>query len=260
MSVSLYWVVFAAVFLAVAVWESVAPLRPVPGAVERRWAQHGLLMAVTAVLLTLVMRLGPFAVALVASQRPGARLAGWPWAVSVPVTILLIDLLHYAVHWSCHHAGWLWRVHEVHHSDAGYDVSTAVRFHPLESLLSKLAVAAMVAVLGPPAAAVLASELLTVTLNLVVHGNVAWPAPVERWLRLVFVTPALHRIHHSAHAADHNRNFGQSLTLWDRLFGTFLPQSAQGADFATGLESVSEPGGPSAAALLRAPFRRPNGA
>ena len=122
----------------------------------------------------------------------------------------------------------LWRVHEVHHSDPDYDVSTAARFHPIEVVSVQGAYLAAVALLAPPPIAVFLSELLTVVLNLFAHANASFPRKVEKCLGIVFMTPDVHRIHHSADEADHSRNFGQTFIWWDRIFGTYLSQPRVG--------------------------------
>ena len=141
-----------------------------------------------------------------------------PLIVRCGIAVGLLDLLQYWIHWSFHRVSWLWRVHQVHHSDPDYDVSTAARFHPLEVLYSQGIRFAAIAVLAPPAAGVFAAELLTVILNLSAHANASLPGRIENIGRSVFVTPDLHRIHHSREVADQNRNLGQTFSWWDRLF------------------------------------------
>ena len=120
----------------------------------------------------------------------------------------------------------LWRLHRVHHADPDFDVTTGLRFHPVEILLSMLVKLAAIALIGAPAAAVLAFEILLNACAMFNHGNVAIPAALDRALRHVFVTPDMHRIHHSMEMAETNSNYGFNLAWWDRLFGTYRAEAS----------------------------------
>jgi sterol desaturase/sphingolipid hydroxylase (fatty acid hydroxylase superfamily) len=121
-----------------------------------------------------------------------------------------------------------WRLHRVHHADPDFDVTTALRFHPGEIVLSMLIKLALVWLLGPPAQAVIIFEVLLNASAMFNHGNVRLPAALDRLLRLAIVTPDLHRVHHSVHGAEMNRNFGFCLSVWDRWFGTLAAQLRDG--------------------------------
>ena len=127
-----------------------------------------------------------------------------------------------------HTLPWLWRLHRVHHSDMDFDVTTAVRFHPLEILLSMLIKMAVVALVGPPTLAVLLFELMLSLNALFNHGNIRIPVSLDRVLRWLIVTPDMHRVHHSAEVVETNSNFSFNLSCWDRLFGTYRDQPAAG--------------------------------
>ncbi len=233
----LYWIMFVAAFFAVALWESFAPSRPLATSTSRRWGNHALLFCVTAALQTAAVRLLPVGAAtLVQSSGLGLlNQASVPFWFRFVVTIFLLDLLQYWIHRTYHTFGMLWRVHAVHHSDTDYDVSTAVRFHPLELLPAQALHVGAVLLLAPPPIAVLCSELVAMLVNFAVHANAALPRAVESILGKVFVTPGLHRIHHSDNPADHGRNFGQTFAIWDRLFGTFAAEARE-KDFSTGVK------------------------
>jgi sterol desaturase/sphingolipid hydroxylase (fatty acid hydroxylase superfamily) len=177
--------------------------------------------------------------------------AAIPFGLRCVATVLILDLLQYGAH-RTYHGRHLWRVHEVHHSDVDFDVSLGVRFHPLEILPVQLVHAAAALLLAPPPIAVLGSQLLGVTLDFLTHANARFPWRFERLLRTVFITPDLHRIHHSADQAGHSRNFGQILSVWDRLFGTFAGSQAAG-EVRTGVDGVD--GGSDIQRLLVRPFR-----
>ena len=143
-----------------------------------------------------------------------------PWA-AVPITIVVLDLVSYGWHRANHRVPLLWRLHQVHHSDPHFTVSTGVRFHPGELLLSlPIRVAAVVAI-GAPVVAVLLFEILFTVANLFEHGDIRLPLRTETRLGRVGVTPALHRRHHTKVGAARDTNFGTIFSVWDRMFGTF---------------------------------------
>jgi len=254
-----YWAIFVAAFLAVAVWETWRPNHRLSWPAERRWGRHGILLALSIAIQNTVLRLSAVVVAAaVAGSRWGVLNRPWlPFAVRCLAAILLLDLAHYATHRAFHSIHALWRVHEVHHSDPDYDVSTAARFHPVEIVLTQGAYLAVVAALAPPPIAVFAAEILTSVMNLFVHADASMPGRAEKTLRCLIVTPGLHRIHHSEEVLEQSRNFGQTFCWWDRLFGTYLDAPAKGAEFmVTGIKGLQAEGSLSLWFMLSEPFRR----
>jgi sterol desaturase/sphingolipid hydroxylase (fatty acid hydroxylase superfamily) len=227
-----YWIAFIGAFLAVAVWESANPLRPLSSAAARRWRNHAVLSAASIIATGLVLRAGPVLVALAAQNSRWGVLnrAFVPFWINFAATLAALDLVLYASHRLFHSVGFLWRIHEVHHSDADFDVSTAVRFHPIEGIVTQALYLGAVALLAPPPAAVFTSQILIVAENLFVHANKSLPPAVERVLRWIVITPDVHRIHHSEEFADQNLNFGQFFTWWDRLFRTFVSVPTRGPE------------------------------
>ena len=142
-----------------------------------------------------------------------------PW-VAIPVTVLVLDLVSYAWHRANHTVGFLWRFHQVHHSDTAFTVSTAARFHPGELLLSLPLRLAAVALVGAPVAGVITFEIVFGLANFVEHGDIDLPRPLERRLAPILVVPALHRRHHGDERGLLGTNFGTIFILWDRLLGT----------------------------------------
>jgi sterol desaturase/sphingolipid hydroxylase (fatty acid hydroxylase superfamily) len=254
----IYWSLFVATFFAVAMWESFLPQRKLSQPAERRWSRHGILFAVCALTNTLVMRITPIGVAaLVVHSRYGVlNRESIPYAFRFVATIILLDLLQYAVHGTLHRVGFLWRIHEVHHSDPDYDVSTAARFHPLELVIVQGSLLGAVALLAPPVMAVFVTELLRLALNLAEHANASLPPALERIVRLFMVTPDLHRIHHSVDEQEQSRNLGQIFPWWDRLFGTYLGDAAQGRNLATGLRGFQNSASMGIGFMLGEPFDR----
>ena len=181
---------------------------------------------------------------------------GLPTPLQWLIAILAIDLLGWMLHWSMHHAGVLWRIHQVHHNDLEFDSSLGLRFHPLETAYVALATALGVALLGLPPEAVLVSGALTTAHNFFGHANASLPAPLEAWLRRAIITPDLHRVHHSADRAEAMANFGVVFSIWDRLFGTLRPARAFTPDV-FGLAEERDPKRLTLPRLLWLPLRRP---
>lgn len=252
-----YWTSFIAAFLIIAVWESLQPQRKLSIPAERRWRNHGALLIVSLVSTALLIRISPVVLSImVADSRFGVLNKPWlPWIVRCVLAIVLLDLLQYWIHWSFHRVPWLWRVHQVHHSDPDYDVSTAARFHPIETICSTGVHLGAIALLAPPPAAVFISSLLTVILNLSTHANASLPGWVEKTVRYAFITPDLHRIHHSLDMREQQRNFGQTFSWWDRVFGTYVPAaSAEASAFKTGLRGLEGQDSLGIAFMLLEPF------
>ncbi|MEH7828931.1 sterol desaturase family protein [Gemmobacter denitrificans] len=151
--------------------------------------------------------------------------------------MLLFDLALWVQHLMTHHVPLFWRFHRVHHADRDMDVTTGLRFHPVEILGSMGLKIALVYLLGPAPLAVLAFEVILNATALFNHANLRLPRGLDRIVRLVLVTPDMHRVHHSQRREEHDRNFGFGLSVWDRIFGTYLAQPAGGHDAMTvGLE------------------------
>ncbi|MBO9451692.1 sterol desaturase family protein [Tropicibacter sp. R16_0] len=161
----------------------------------------------------------------------------WPIWLELIICVLVLDLAIWAQHLITHKVPLLWRLHRVHHADRDMDVTTAVRFHPIEIALSMLLKIGLVYVLGPSALAVLLFEVLLNGTALFNHSNLKLPLALDAVLRRVLVTPDMHRVHHSVHRHEHDSNYGFALSIWDRLFGTYVAQPEQGHDQMTvGLE------------------------
>lgn len=249
--------VFFGALAAMLAWEALRPARP---AMRRRWAGNFALGAINAGVLRLIAVGGLAGVAWWA-ERTGVGLFagltdGAAWWLRAAVCFAVLDGLIYLQHRLMHRWPALWALHRVHHTDAAVDVSTALRFHPAEALLSFGIKAAAVLTLGVPAAVALAFELWLSVCALFNHTNARLPARLERAVRWVLITPDLHRIHHSVLAAAHNSNFGFSVCWWDRLFTSYREQPAAGqAALRLGLVDRRSPAG--LWALLIEPFTPP---
>ena len=183
------------------------------------------------------------------------RLA-WPAWVEFAAAVLLLDLAIYWQHRVMHAVPMLWRLHRVHHCDTAFDVTTGLRFHPLEIALSMGFKLALISLLGPDPAAVLVFELLLSLGSLFTHTDIALPAGLDRRLRWLFVTPSMHRVHHSTRRVETDSNFGFHLSVWDRLFGSYTAAPREDERrMPIGLRSWREPRDQRLVSLLMNPFR-----
>lgn len=172
----------------------------------------------------------------VALEGRGVGLLPWlgvPQPLAILLAVVLLDLAIYLQHAMFHAIPLLWRLHRMHHADLDFDVTTGLRFHPIEILLSMVIKLMMVVALGAPAAAVLVFEVLLNATAMFNHANLRLPERLDRVLRLVLVTPDMHRVHHSVVPRETNSNFGFNLAVWDRIFGTYLAQPAAGQEAMT---------------------------
>ena len=250
---------FASVFLLLAALEVAIPWREAQrrGA---RWPSNLSLIAIDAAVVRIAFPLSAAGVAMLAEAE------GWglfnalqaPLWLSLPVAVVLLDLTIYVQHVLFHHVPWLWRLHRMHHADEVLDVSTGVRFHPIEILLSMTIKVAVVLLLGAPALAVVAFEVLLNAASMFTHANIQLPERLDRLLRVVLVTPDMHRIHHSVVQAETDSNFGFNLALWDRIFGTYRAEPEAGrACVEIGIGSFSGADEQRLDRLLTQPFRDP---
>ena len=220
---------FVGIFVLMASWEALAPMRQRDISLGLRWSNNLALVALDSVIVRLVFPVTAVSFAALAAERDWGliNLLGLPFWPALIVSLLLLDLIIYLQHRLFHTMPMLWRLHRVHHADTEFDVTTALRFHPLEMLLSMGIKLAAIAALGAPAQAVLVFEVVLNGAAMFNHANVAMPPKVERMLRLVVVTPDMHRIHHSTQTEEMNRNFGFNLAWWDRLLGSYCPKPQQ---------------------------------
>jgi sterol desaturase/sphingolipid hydroxylase (fatty acid hydroxylase superfamily) len=240
--------IFAAILLTFAVVEILTPRRRLHWPKGRRWATNFAIAAIA----TLVVRLmGALAIPLVAvasavyAEEHGWGLlnnVGWPGWLEFAVALVILDFAIWLQHYASHKVPLFWRVHRVHHTDVDIDVSTAIRFHPIEIALSMLWKILLVLCFGFSAIAVIAFEAILNGCAMFNHANIALPSPLDRVLRAVIVTPDMHRVHHSVLRREHDSNFGFNLSIWDRLFGTYTAQPERGHEGMTiGLEDYQSP-------------------
>jgi sterol desaturase/sphingolipid hydroxylase (fatty acid hydroxylase superfamily) len=250
--------VAAILFSGFAAWEVLAPRRVLTIGRLRRWPSNLGIVVVDALLVRLLVPTAAVGVALCAAgQGIGLfHLLNLRLSVAFVFGFLLLDLAIYGQHVVFHHVPWLWRLHRMHHADLDIDVSTGLRFHPIEILISLAIKIAIVLAFGVPPVAVFAFEVVLNATSLFNHSNVRMPAWLDHVLRLILVTPDMHRVHHSVEGAEHNSNFGFNLPWWDRLFRTYRAAPQAGHDGMTiGLPHFRDPAEARLDRLLTQPFR-----
>jgi sterol desaturase/sphingolipid hydroxylase (fatty acid hydroxylase superfamily) len=218
-----------------------------------RWPSNLGLVALDQALVWLLLPLAPIAWA---AAWKGGLLSMFELPGEDLLAVLALDLAIWAQHAAFHRVPWLWRLHRVHHADPDYDVTTALRFHPIEIGLSIGVKLAVITLLGPSPTAVLLFEVLLNGMAMFNHANLALPGWLDAGLRLVLVTPDVHRVHHSVLDREKHNNFGFNLSIWDRLFGTWVEQPAGGHEAMTlGDCALRDPAELSLSAMLTQPFR-----
>lgn len=220
---------FVGIFALMTGWEVLAPLRQRAVSRGLRWGNNLALVALDSVIVRLIFPVTAVGFAALAAERDWGltSLLDLPYWPALILSLLLLDLIIYLQHRLFHAVPLLWRLHRVHHADTEFDVTTALRFHPLEMVVSMAIKLAAIAALGAPPQAVLIFEVVLNGAAMFNHSNIALPQKLERVLRLLMVTPDMHRIHHSTQGAEMNRNFGFNLSWWDRLLGSYCPKPQQ---------------------------------
>ncbi len=221
---------FFGILALVAIWEMVAAKRKLTVGKTGRWFNNLGIILIDNILVKLIFPGAALGIAAAAAK------SGWgfinyvqlPNWTAILVSVLILDLIIYLQHLMFHAVPLLWRLHMVHHADLDIDVTTGLRFHPIEIIISMLIKMAAIAFLGPPVIAVLIFEITLNSTAMFNHGNIRLPESVDRLLRLLLVTPDMHRVHHSIIIRETNSNFGFNFPWWDRLFGTYRAQPVRG--------------------------------
>lgn len=237
-------IAFLGVFAVLAIAEYLKPRRALQLDRRKRWTTN-LAIVVLDSLLVRAMALLAVPLAAVAAAAYCAthgygllNVVDWPIWGEFALAVVVLDFAIWLQHLASHKIGLLWRLHQVHHADRDIDVSTALRFHPVEIGLSMLWKIVVVAVSGASVLAVVAFEIILNACAMFSHANLSLPAGVDRVLRTIIVTPDMHRVHHSVLRREHDSNYGFNLSVWDRLFRTYTAQPEDGHDRMTiGLEA-----------------------
>lgn len=237
--------VFLTAFLVLAAGEAMIPRRARAVVRRRRWPTNLALVALNTLVVRMALPVTAVGMAVLVEQRGGGLLHAMgplPAELEVAVAVLLLDFAIYLQHVLFHAVPILWRIHRVHHADIDVDVTTGSRFHPVEIACSLLIKLAAIAALGASPTAVLLFELLLNAGSLFNHANLRLLPWLDRCLRLLVVTPDMHRVHHSARGGETNTNFGFTFPCWDHLCGTYRAQPAAGHEAMTvGLTCFRDP-------------------
>lgn len=237
-------VVFALLFISFALAEYYRPRRMLTAEKLGRWRLNILLFLFASGLQRLVFPLAAAGAAVWAAEHHVGvfNVFAWSTTLAVLLSMIALDCALYWQHRLFHQLPWLWRLHRVHHADIDVDVSTGIRFHPLEFVVSMLIKVLLVVALGAPLIAVLCFEIALNACSLFNHSNWALPPKFEQRLRRWIITPDLHRIHHSIVPSETNSNYGFSVVLWDRLFGSFRNRASKPTvEMTLGLAEYREP-------------------
>jgi len=221
---------FVAILLLMTVWELLAPRRRLSVRKGPRWASNLGLVVVNTLCARVLIPITAVSAASVAQSRHWGMLhqVEWPNWVEVVLAVIALDFAIYLQHVMFHAVPLFWRLHMVHHADLDFDVTTGLRFHTIEILLSAVIKLAAVVVIGAAPVAVVLFEVLLNATSMFNHSNVRMPEWLDRLLRLIVVTPEMHRVHHSVIRQETNSNFGFNLPWWDRLLGTYRSQPRDG--------------------------------
>jgi sterol desaturase/sphingolipid hydroxylase (fatty acid hydroxylase superfamily) len=235
---------FFGMLALIGLWELAAPKRALIISKSVRWINNLGLVFFNSFLLRVLFPAAAVGITVFASEQ------GWglfnyvevPFWFEVVAAVIIMDFVIYIQHVMVHAIPILWRLHRVHHADLDYDVTTGARFHPIEIVLSMLIKFATILLLGPAVIAVIIFEVMLNATAMFNHGNISLPKIVDKYLRLLLVTPDMHRVHHSIEDDEANSNFGFSLPWWDRLFGTYRDQPRAGHQAMTiGINKYRDP-------------------
>lgn len=196
----------------------------------RRWLTNLSMVLISSAILRIAFPAAAVGAAVwaEANQWGLLRWLGVDGLVAGILSFVVLDFAVWLEHVASHKIPLLWRIHRMHHADTGFDVTTGLRFHPLEILLSMLWKAAIVVALGAPVLSVLVFEIVLNATSMFNHSNIRLSATTDRTLRQVLVTPDMHRVHHSSERDETDSNYGFNFPFWDRLFGTYMPQPKRG--------------------------------
>lgn len=248
---------FLGTLTVLALLERMAPRRVLNTPKPARWFANLGIVTVDTLMVRFLFPVLPAGLALLCRQEGWGLLNHFPvpYGIAVFSGVILLDFFIYVQHVLLHHMPTLWRLHGVHHTDLDFDVTTAVRFHPVEILLSMAIKLGVVYLFGLPAMAVILFEIILNSTAMFSHSNLRLPLRLDGVLRLLIVTPDMHRVHHSVIIREHNSNFGFNLSLWDRLFGTYRAQPEKGHEgMPIGLANFRDPSRLNLLHILALPF------
>ncbi|MED7787704.1 sterol desaturase family protein [Francisella sp. 19X1-34] len=221
---------FIGIFLVVSLWELIAPMRKLKISKKKRWVNNLVLVVLNTLVLRIIFPTTAVGVALLCNEYGLGvlNIFSIPLWSKIIIAFLVLDFTIYIQHVLFHYLPLLWRFHKVHHVDLDYDVTTGLRFHPVEIILSMLIKFAAICFIGAPVLAVIIFEITLNGLALFNHGNIRLFKSLDIFLRFFIITPDVHRVHHSTIPSETNSNFGFNLIFWDKLLGTYKKQPKKG--------------------------------
>ncbi|MDC0335430.1 sterol desaturase family protein [Pseudodesulfovibrio sp.] len=249
---------FLAILTIMGIAESVWPRRVLATPKGQRWFANISVSVLSTLIVRILLPLAPAGIAIYCAEHGIGllNLVHIPFWLAFMSTVQLLDMLIYWQHVLFHRIPILWRIHRMHHADTDIDASTGIRFHPIEIALSMLIKISAIILLGPPASAVIVFEILLNGCALFNHANVRLPVTFDALLRLIAVTPDMHRVHHSTDMREANMNYGFNFPWWDRLFGTYKDQPDLGhTDMRIGLNIFRDPEFIRLTKMLTIPFK-----
>jgi sterol desaturase/sphingolipid hydroxylase (fatty acid hydroxylase superfamily) len=223
-------VIFVGLLLGFGIIEFLLPRRTLKPIKTKRWITNLLIIFIDSVLVKLLFKTAAIGVALWAVIN-GYGLFNFieaPYWLAFGLSFAVLDFSIWLTHVASHKIPILWKIHRMHHSDVDIDASTGIRFHPFEIVLSMCWKFLVVLVLGAPVLSVLIFEIVLNSGALFNHSNIKIPLKFDRILRWIIVTPDMHRVHHSVISREHNSNYGFNLSIWDKIFSTYVDQPEMG--------------------------------
>ena len=253
---------FLGILILIGMWEIAAPRRGGPHSILFRWANNFSLVVFNTALMRLIFPTALVGIAVFFQETGWGlfNILSLPFWSEILFALVLLDLAIYWQHKMLHAVPLLWRIHRMHHTDIDFDVSTGVRFHPIEIILSMCIKIFVIALLGAAPLATVVFEIVLSGSAIFSHGNILIPRRFEIMLRRFLVTPDMHRIHHSIEEVETNSNFGFCLSWWDRIFATYREEPKRThTEMCLGLGEYRSKKWQSFAGLLRVPFAKTDG-
>jgi sterol desaturase/sphingolipid hydroxylase (fatty acid hydroxylase superfamily) len=256
-------IAFAAIFTAMAIYELWSPRlerAEMTGALKtQRWFANLSMVLISSVALRILFPAAAVGTALWAEAKGFGLFPAFGTAPVLAgiIGFVLLDFAVWLEHLASHKVPLFWRIHRMHHADNGFDVTTALRFHPIEIVLSMAWKAAVIVALGIPAMALLIFEVVLNGMSMFNHANINLPRPLDSMLRTILVTPDMHRVHHSVIRSETNSNYGFNFSIWDRIFSTYNGQPQAGHEqMEIGLPAWRGAGSSRLLWMLALPFRK----
>lgn len=254
---------FFSIFTLMAAYELWSPRLERPemiGALKsKRWVTNISIVVLSSACLRIIFPLAAVGTAAWAAQNNFGlfHLMNIPIWLAALIAFIVLDFAVWLEHVASHKFSLLWRIHRMHHADQGFDLTTALRFHPLEIVLSMFWKAGVIILLGAPVGGVLIFEIVLNGMAMFNHANARLPDKIDRILRQMLVTPDMHRVHHSVVRAETDSNYGFNFSFWDRIFSTYTDQPKAGHDhMIIGLEDYQDHKNVNLIWALLLPFRK----